>query len=78
MHRSWFFPARRTHTVDTKGVLVALAFLIGIMLLASGRGDKSLDHQTGQDTAFEQGKIRLTAETMSTDRAMQPSRLARR
>ncbi|ALA58629.1 hypothetical protein [Nitrospira moscoviensis] len=36
---SW--PGHRPEEVDKKGLAVALAFLIGITMLAGGRGDRS-------------------------------------
>lgn len=39
-HRSWFLP-RRGRSVDTKGVAVALAFLVVVAMVAGGAGEKT-------------------------------------
>jgi hypothetical protein len=39
MHWSSWPQNRRTDDVDKKGLAVALAFLVAVMLLAGGRGD---------------------------------------
>jgi hypothetical protein len=41
--RGWTAPDRPTEQVDAKGLAVALAFLVGITMLAGSRGDQSAE-----------------------------------
>jgi hypothetical protein len=53
MHWSSWPQNRRTDDVDKKGLAVALAFLVAVMLLAGGRGDGASEDARRLDASRE-------------------------
>jgi hypothetical protein len=67
-HPSWQAPHKKSRAVDKKGLAVALAFLVGMTLVAGGRGGNTadlLDRSQPRPVLSAQVDIRQTAKAAS-------------
>ena len=83
MHWNSWRQSQRTDEVDKKGLAVALAFLVAVMLLAGGRGDggsenarglgaagaaTAVDHRQASRAAFNMGGDASNSSMQTTHR----------